>query len=225
MAILSLCDLTGNAVRPWADAGHKCYCIDIQHERKRTEGNITFLPYDVLKLANDGAPLVDWIDWDFVFAWPPCTDLAVSGARWFKEKGLGRLVKALAIVEACKQITSHIGAPWMLENPVGTISSYWRKPDYTFHPHEFGGYAGGADDDYTKKTCLWTGEGFVMPERRPIPVNPKTGNRIHMAAPSEDRANIRSATPVGFSQAVYEANNGIESEQEEATTETETLLF
>jgi hypothetical protein len=62
-----------------------------------------------------------------------------------------------------------------------------------------------------------------MPTPRPIPVNPKTGNRIHMAAPSEDRANIRSATPVGFSQAVYEANNGTESTETE--TETETLLF
>ena len=194
-------------MRPWANAGHKCWCVDIQHEKVRREGNITFLPYNVLDLVDkSGRSLCDWMEWDFVFAWPPCTDLAVSGARWFKEKGLTSLVEALAIVDACRKIAEQSDAPYLLENPVSTISTYWRKPDFKFDPYEFGGYDGGADDGYTKKTCLWVGNGFVMPELKPIELDPKSHDRIHKAAPGPDRANLRSESPKGFVQAIYEAN-------------------
>jgi len=65
----------------------------------------------------------------------------------------------------------------------------------------------GLDNDgYHKSTCLWTGGGFVMPDRRPIPFN-EFPNMIHHASPGPERANIRSVTPMGFAYAVYEANN------------------
>jgi hypothetical protein len=59
-------------------------------------------------------------------------------------------------------------APWCIENPVSTLGSYWRKPDFSLHPHEFGGWPGGSGDDYRKRTCLWTGGGFRFPEKREI---------------------------------------------------------
>lgn len=213
MNVLSLCDLTGNAVKPWANAGYKCFCIDIQHTRKRTEGNITFLPYDVLDLVtDDGMSLCDWLEWSFVFAWPPCTDLTNSSSGSWKRKGLSALVKAAALVDHCKQIAEQSNAPYLIENPVGQLSTYWRKPDYKFDPFEYGGYHGGFDDGYTKKTCLWTGNDFKFPPKRPIELCPETHDRIHKMSPSADRSNKRSISPVGFCQAVFEANHGGEFE-------------
>lgn len=194
LRVLSLCDVTGNMVRPWHEAGHHVLTVDLQsadhpwpHWREDVRETELFASYD------------------FVFAFPPCTNLAVSGARWFKDKGLDGLIEALQVVNACRKLCEWARVGWMLENPVSTISTYWRKPDYTFHPYEFGGYHGGADDGYTKKTCLWTGGLFRMPEPRPIPLA-DDHDRIHKAPPGPERANFRSATPKGFAQAVFEAN-------------------
>lgn len=196
--VLSLCDRTGNMVRPWAEAGYKCICVDIQHEGIRTEGNITFI----------GADVRFWMPpprkYEIVFAFPPCTNLAVSGARWFTQKGMGGLMGALEIVEACRRICEWSEAPWMIENPVSTISSYWRKPDHTFDPSDYGGYLDPPGDAYTKRTCLWTGGSFVMPV--PEPVEPVEGSKMHLLPPSADRGDLRSITPMGFARAVMLAN-------------------
>lgn len=186
--------------QPWAEAGYLCYCVDIEHEPGETrEGNI-------IKV---GADMLDWMpprgDIAAAAFFPPCTDVAVSGARWFKDKGLGRLVGALKLFEASVRIAEWTDAPYFIENPVSTVSSYWRKPDYSFHPHEYSGYRGGENDSYTKKTCLWTGGGFVMPE--PVGNGIEPDNRIHFASPGPERADFRSATPRGFAQAVFEANH------------------
>ena len=206
MSVLSLCDLTTTSAIPWAKAGHDVYCVDIQHPPGTTstpvgDGHIIRVGADLNTWQPPlGQPIA------FVAAFPPCTDVAVSGARWFRAKGLAGLIQALTLVERCRTIAEATDAPWFLENPVSTISTYWRKPDHTFHPYEYGGYPGGAGDGYTKKTCLWTGGGFVMPDPDPIPLDPDTHNRIHHASPGPDRSNVRSATPVGFAQAVYQAN-------------------
>ncbi len=197
---MSLCDLTGNMVKPWADAGYHCTIVDLQHEDGWTGP-------DTLEWANiwrvgcdvkDFKPGYRYIggEWDIVFAFPPCTDLAVSGSRWMKEKGLDGLIEALQVVNACRRICEASGVPWMLENPVSTISSYWRKPDHTFHPYHYG-------DPYTKATCLWVGGGFQMPPIR-NPVEPTEGSKMWLMPPSEERANLRSATPKGFARAVFE---------------------
>ena len=174
-------------VQPWADAGFETLCIDIQR---------------------DGTDILRWIPprrlYGIVFAFPPCTNLAVSGARWFKDKGLGGLGSAIELVERARDICEWSDAPWMIENPISTLSTYWRKPDYVFHPYEFAGLEPA--DNYTKKTCLWVGGGFVMPKAQPLRNAPPPDNRIHMAPPSPDRANFRSATPMGFARAVFKAN-------------------
>lgn len=198
--ILSLCDYTTTTVKPWADAGYLCYAVDTQHPPGETrDGNVIRV----------GADLSTWLpprgDIAFVAAFPPCTSLAVSGARWFKDKGLTALAGGIGLVARCEEIAEWTGAPYFIENPVSTLSTYWRKPDQMLDPFEFGGYEGGHDDGYTKKTCLWTGGGFVMPEPRPIQLA-IDHDRIHKAPPGPERANFRSATPKGFAQAVFEAN-------------------
>jgi hypothetical protein len=201
--IKSYCDRSGNMVRPWAAAGYECHCYDLEPTYPSVEyigtGVIHHHAVNVLSLhpTNDAA---------ISFAFPPCTNLAVSGARWFRDKGLRGLIEALEVVEVCRELCSASGAPWMLENPVSVLSSYWRKPDYIFHPWEYAGYPGGQSDTYTKKTCLWTGGGFVMPEKKPLA---PTDNRIHRMPPSDDRGYLRSITPTGFAEAVFQANSGV----------------
>ena len=86
------------------------------------------------------------------------------------------------------------------------LSTYWREPDYTFHPYEYDGYT--ADDDaYSKKTCLWTSDGFVMPATDAVE---DYDDRIHQMSPREDRSEKRSQTPRGFANAVCEANAAVE---------------
>lgn len=123
----------------------------------------------------------------------PLTDALAAKAR-----------KGAKSVSAAIKLGERIKAPYIIENPVSTISSYWRKPDYSFNPFEYAGYEGGGDDLYTKKTCLWTNGNFKMPEPRPR--KPEKGSMMHLMPPSPDRANLRSATPMGFARAVFEAN-------------------
>lgn len=79
--ILSLCNHSGIMVRPWTEAGFECFCIDLRHEVIRREGTISYV----------GADLLDWLPpprrYAMVFAFPPCTYVAVSGAFWFRDKG------------------------------------------------------------------------------------------------------------------------------------------
>jgi hypothetical protein len=208
--ILSLFDLSGALVKPWADAGYECHIVDIQHPSGMTvEGNVTKWGMDVYeweKLFESTYP--EKMN-NVVFAafFPPCTDLAVSGARWFVKKeqeNPGTRRRAMDLVYWSNQLGTKLKCPYFIENPVSVISSEWRCPDYTFHPYEYGGYSGGSKDGYTKKTCLWTGNGFELPPKREIPLDPRTHDRIHKMGPSAERANMRSLTPMGYAQALFE---------------------
>lgn len=228
-AAVFLCDLTGNMARPWAEAGVECWCVDIAHSIRRDRkervgrGFINFVWGDVRSWRPpEGRRII------FGAAFTPCTHQAVSGARDFAKKGAYMLRDGLEMFEAGRQALAWSGAPYCCENPVGVLSNvpHIGKPDFYFDPFEFSGYC--ADDWYTKKTCLWTGNGFVMPgpaydraryERGKIAREHyrKTGeklpdlsdypdDRIHKASPDDDRADIRSATPIGFSRAAFRAN-------------------
>jgi len=199
--VLSLCDFTGIAVRPWRDAGYRCICVDLQHPLGLTvSDSIEYIGRDVTEYKlND-------FNYAFVFGFPPCTHLAVSGARWFGDKGLWALHEAIGIVASCRDLAEQSNAPYLIENPVGTLSTYWRKPDFIFDPCDYGGYLEPAVDQYTKKTCLWTGGGFVMPPKKSV--YPTLGSKMHLIGPSADRANQRSVTPLGFAKAVFEYNKG-----------------
>ena len=143
-----------------------------------------------------------------VFAnfFPPCTDLAVSGARWFAEKELknpGTRKRAMELVYWSEKCGKRLGCPYFIENPVSVISSEWRKPNFMFHPYEYGGYTSKKTDGYSKKTCLWTGGGFVMPQKKIVGIHPTLKNKIHYMSPGPERQNKRSATPMGFAQAIF----------------------
>lgn len=199
MIVLSLCDRTGRMVAPWLEAGHECWIVDAQHEPgEHRDGN----------LVRVGADVRSWLpprtDYRVVFAFPPCTNLAVSGARWFRDKGLQGLLDGLEVVEACRRICEWSGAPWMLENPVSTLATYWREPDFSFDPCDFAGFMEPPEDLYRKRTCLWVGGGFRLPVRKRW-MDPTEGSRMHLLGPSPDRADLRSETPRGFARAVYEA--------------------
>jgi hypothetical protein len=198
-AVISLADESGVMVEPWAEAGYQCYCVDIAHSirKDRVEGNIHYVWGDVRSWFPPVRPLI-------MFAFPPCTDLSVSGARDFKKKRGYRLADALELFDACKMAGEWSGVPYLIENPVGRLSSHVGKPDYYFDPCDFTGFH--SDDNYTKKTCLWTGNGFVMPGKFINEEITPPDDRIHKAPPTDDRAQIRSLTPTGFARAVYEAN-------------------
>ena len=199
-----LCDVSGVMARPWADVGYRCLCIDIQHSIRgdRVDGNTTYRWADVRSLVREDLP----DDIAFAAAFPPSTHGAVCGARDWRRKGLQGCIDWLTTIESCRRILSCLDCPWMLEQPVvdRVLASRWREPDYTFNPCDFGGYPGGEQDAYTKKTNLWTGGGFVMPEPRRI--EPSDGSRMWLMTPGKERANLRSQTPAGFARAVFEAN-------------------
>lgn len=202
MFVLSLCDKTGNAVRPWAEAGYECWIVDLQHPPGVGPllDNVRRVGADIIRWCPPARPI------DFVFAWPPCDDLAVSGARWFRAKGLDALADSLHVVAACDRICEASGAPYLIENPVSTLSTYWRKPDHLFDPSEYAGYLSDPSPEaYTKRTCLWVGGGFVMPD--PKPVSAVLGSKTLSYSPGPDRKNLRSATPNGFARAVFGANS------------------
>lgn len=198
---------------PWLEGGYEAILVDPQHPAGvNVDGRVTRIghvidhpvTWRVLRQAIKTRPIA------FVAGFPPCTDLAVSGARWFETKARADWAfqfKAMHVVWQCQVIGEMSGAPWMVENPVSVISRIWRLRDHAFDPHQFTGHE--PSDNYTKQTSLWVGGGFVMPSEFKDSSLGAPDNRIHTAPPSVDRANFRSATPRGFARAVYQANGAL----------------
>ena len=219
--VISLFDLTGVMVEPWLDAGYECWIIDIQHRagihRDIKNQNLVRVGADLRYGWLPPRELINRID--FVAAFPECTNVAVSGAAHFINKGPRALSLSLDLFATSLEIGKWSGAPYMIENPVSTFSTYCGKPNHIFNPYDYGGYLPKNDkhprwpdyiapqDAYPKKTCLWTGNDFIMPNHRPV--EPEPGySRQHkqLGGKSQKTKNIRSATPRGFAIAVYESN-------------------
>jgi hypothetical protein len=198
-----LCDESGIMAAPWAEAGVECYCVDMSHSirRERIEGPIHYVWGDCRTWRPpEGRKII------FVAAFPPCTHVTGAGARDFVIKGGMMLRDALETFEACRTVAAWSGAPYLIENPVGVLSSmpHIGKPDHYFHPSQFTGFE--LTDNYTKLTALWVGNGFVMPDPFEAEGLGEPDDRIHKASPGADRATIRSKTPAGFARAVFIAN-------------------
>ena len=233
--VLSLYDFTGEALKPWAEAGYHCYAFDIQHDEDYDNctnvetfdsgGTIMYVHMDLWNIDNI-THMCKWFkDEDVVFgmAFPVCTDLAVSGAAHFARKRKADpefQIRASNHARWCASLFEGLGVPYFIENPVSRLATLWRKPDYSFHPYEYGEYIPDAEaehprwpdyiapkDRYTKKTCLWTGGGFTMPPKRPTQ-KPDGYSQQHLklGGKSQRTKDIRSATPRGFARAVFEAN-------------------
>ena len=228
--VLSLYDFTGEALRPWALAGYDCHAYDIQHDGTRVDtftggGSITYHKADLHNIDSllDILEVYQGQDVAFGMAFPVCTDMAVSGAAHFASKAKanpGFQDKAVAYAQWCGELFEDLRIPYFIENPVSVLATKWRKPDHRFHPYEYGGYIPlcqaqhprwpeyiAARDAYPKKTCLWTGGGFIMPERKPVDVaEGYSAQHLKLGGKSQRTKDIRSATPRGFAVAVYEAN-------------------
>lgn len=205
--------------KPWLEAGYNCYIVDIQHPVGITQDK------KIPNLFRIGADLrYGWLppvkDIAFIAAFPECTNVAVSGAAHFLKKGPRALSLSLDLFATSKEVGEWSDAPYMIENPVSTFSTYCGKPDFTFNPYDYGGYLPEDDkhptwpeyiadrDAYPKKTCLWTGNDFVMPDKKPIEPEPGYSTQHKkLGGKSLKTKNIRSATPRGFAQAVFEANS------------------
>lgn len=175
--ILDLCGGTGAWSKPYADAGY-----DVR---------IITLPPDIRLCCPPESAYG-------ILAAPPCTHLAGSGARWWEEKGEVALLEALSIADACLRFVALCEpAFWALENPVGRLPRYYRKPVMYFDPCDYG-------DPYTKKTAVW-GKFNKLKLNSVEPVSQKE-NPIWNMSPSDDRSDKRSITPSGFARAFFEAN-------------------
>jgi site-specific DNA-cytosine methylase len=127
--------------------------------------------------------------WDLVIAFPPCTHLSVSGARWFKEKIKdGRQAKA---IDFFLQFTN-LQCPYAIENPIGIMSTQYRKPDQIIQPYQFG-------HGETKATCIWLSN---LPLLKPTRVVEGREHKIHHMPPGKNRSKLRSKTFSGIAEAM-----------------------
>lgn len=223
-AILSLCDYTGLFCADWVEAGFEAILVDPQHGKTRKENGYIKLAGTIVECSDLIRQFMDKFEIVFVAGFPPCTDVAVSGTRHFDSKIKNDALvwaKSVMVAEQCRMIGLLCGCPWFFENPVSILanSELFGKPKY-FHPFEYGGYLEGKEkhplysewindsDAYTKKTGLWCGGGFDLPDKRPVAVpNDEAGKSkqySQLGGDSLKTKNIRSATPRGFSRAVFE---------------------
>lgn len=216
-----LYDGSGIMGLPWAEAGYQVYCFNSsaadhgQYVIKMEHPLITYVDtwidetFDPIGMGNNGgdAPSI-------IFGFPSCTFLANSGEQ--HERTEEEIEEALQNVRIVETLGNKYGVPWMIENPVGKLSTLWRKPDYYFDPYEFGGYLHKEEgsfhpkmpvqDAYTKKTCLWVGNGFVFPDKKPVEHIGFFWGWKYLGSKSQKTKQLRSLTPRGFARAVFYAN-------------------
>lgn len=174
--VLVACEYSGTVRDAFASLGFDAWSCDVLETEK--PGN--HYKGDVRDILNDG--------WDLMIAHPPCTHLAVSGARWFKEKQKEQ-------AEALEFVRLLLGAPIKhiaLENPISIISSRIRKPDQIIQPWQFG-------HGETKSTCLWLKN---LPKLQPTNIVEGREQRIWKMPPSADRWKERSRTFAGIGLAM-----------------------
>lgn len=129
--------------------------------------------------------------WDAVIAFPPCTHLASSGARWFRQKQEdGRQQQGINFFLNFTGLT----CPWAIENPIGIMSKIYRKPDQIIQPWQFG-------HGETKATCLWLNR---LPKLVSTKVVEGRDQKIWKMPPSSERTKLRSKTFQGVAKAMAE---------------------
>lgn len=178
MRVLIACEFSGIVRDAFAAKGHDAWSCDLLP----TETPGQHIVGDVRDILSGG--------WDLMIAHPPCTHLAVSGARWFKDK-VQEQAEALDFVRLLLDADIPCIA---LENPVSIISSKIRKPDQIIQPWQFG-------HGEVKATCLWLKNLPCL-----LPTNIVDGReaRVHKEPPSDDRWKNRSRTLPGIAAAMAE---------------------
>lgn len=176
MRVLVACEYSGKVRDAFIAAGHDAVSCDLL----QTDKPGPHYQGDVRDILENG--------WDLMVAHPPCTHLAVSGARWFKDKQAEQS-------DALDFVRLLLNAPIFriaLENPVSIISSRIRKPDQIIQPWQYG-------HGETKATCLWLKN---LPALVPTNIVDGRDARIHKMPPSADRWKLRSETYQGIAEAM-----------------------
>lgn len=178
MKVLVACEYSGTVRDAFIGGGHDAMSCDL-------------LPTEVQgpHYQGDVRDVIDY-PWDLMVAHPPCTDLAVSGSRWFAEKRMSGRQQAGAsfFMMLAKADIPRIA----IENPVCVMSMLWRKPDQIIQPWQFG-------HGETKATCLWL-KG--LPPLKPTNIVEGREQRIHRMPPGPDRWKERSRTFGGIARAM-----------------------
>lgn len=198
MKVLVACEESQEVCRAFRALGHEAYSCDIEPcSGGHPEWHLQCDALEMLKLQ-----------WDMIIAHPPCTHLSSSGARWFPEKRAdGRQQQSIDFFMSFTQADCPRIA---VENPVGIMSTQYRKPDQIIQPWMFG-------HPEKKATCLWL-KGLpkleptndVSAYMRTLPKSRQ--ERLHYLPPGPDRARIRSRTFPGIAKAMAEQWGGICSE-------------
>ena len=200
----------GLALRPWLRRGYRSLAAEIRAEPERTADIVA---------ARKGRVA-------FACAFPPCVDLAAAGARWWRRKRAENPEFQQDAVERLRNtelMLRSTGAPYCMFTPASAIlTKLWKAPNATISPYQYGGYLPddhrhptNADvipprDRYHKLTYLYTGNGFVLPRRKPlVPVwvhkhNRKTGKvqRMSPVLAKRKHKHARRLAPLGFLTAV-----------------------
>jgi site-specific DNA-cytosine methylase len=176
MKVLIACEFSGIVRDAFCRVGHDAWSCDFLESE--IPGN--HIKGDVLRILND--------NWDLMIAHPPCTYLAVSGARWFK----GRLREQAVALDFVRMLMDAPIKKIALENPVSVISTRIRKPDQIIQPWQFG-------HGETKKTCLWLKN---LPPLIPTDIVEGRETRVHKESPAPDRWKKRSRTYSGIAEAM-----------------------
>jgi site-specific DNA-cytosine methylase len=179
LRVLIACEFSGTVREAFEALGHNAWSCDVIPSEKPG----AHLQCDVLELLKDRP------HWDLMIAHPPCTHLAVAGARWFKRKGIERQVEAFEFV---MQLALCRIPKIAIENPVSVLSSRWRKPDQVIQPWQFG-------HGEIKATCLWLKN---LPPLVPTKIVDGRTARVHREPPSPDRWKNRSRTLPGIAAAM-----------------------
>jgi len=180
MKILVACEESGVVTECFRNKGHDAWSCDIQP----TSGNLPqyHMQCDIREIMND--------HWDMMIAFPPCTDICVSGARHFEAKKKDG--RQQAGIDFFMLFANSPIEKVCIENPVGIMSTLYRKPNQIIHPWQHG-------HGETKKTCLWL-KG--LPLLQPSNIVEGRYPRVWRIPPSPDRGKIRSKTYPGIAQAM-----------------------
>lgn len=194
MRVLVACEFSGIVREAFRARGHDAWSCDLL-PCEHSEGGHHF-EGDVRDFMRSPCP-TDGEPWDLMVAFPPCTHLASSGARWFKGKRdeqayAVKFVRDIADM-ADESLTWRIPRV-AIENPIGVLSTRWRKPDQIIQPWQFG-------HGETKATCLWL---MNLPKLVPTRIVSGRRPRVHYASPGPDRWKERSRTLVGIADAMAE---------------------
>ena len=184
MKVLVACEESQEVCKAFRARGHEAYSCDIQE----CSGG-----HPEWHIKCDVIPLLSYpFKWDLILAFPPCTDLASSGARWFaKKQADGRQQRS---IEFFMRFTNVDCPKVAIENPIGIMSRIYRKPNQIIQPWQFG-------HGETKATCLWL-KG--LPKFTPTQIVSGREQRVWRMPPSPDRAKARSKTFPGIAKAMAE---------------------